>query len=104
VSLQCQKGIRREVRNPNLVLKLAGFGLALLAKCQKASKWLSSGLDLGEIDFGDFPFRHGKAANDKMVPDRVGSEVFVLQKLPQLWLGAICQTSGLKRLHGSRKP
>ena len=28
-----------------------------------------------------FCFGDGKAANDKKVPDRVGSEVFVLQKL-----------------------
>jgi hypothetical protein len=55
----------------------AGFGFNV----KKVRIPRLQGLDPGEIAFRDFPFRLKKAANDKKVPDRVGSELFVLQKV-----------------------
>ena len=78
---QCQKGLKRG----SVTCKNRDFGPVLarfLAECQKGSKWSASGgrprrNRAPEI----FRFGYAKAVNDKRVPDRVGSEVFVLQKL-----------------------
>ena len=74
----CQKGIKRRFVTPTLAVKLASFGPASWPNVKKVPNDWFQGLDLGELASEISRFGYAKAVNDKKVPDRVGSDIFVL--------------------------
>jgi hypothetical protein len=57
----CQKGIKRRSVTPTLGSKSITFDRAFNPNVKKVPNGRFQGLDLGEIDFRDFPFRLWKS-------------------------------------------
>jgi len=75
VSTNCQKGIKRGSVTPTLGSKFASFcpHSTRMSKRFQMGGFRGSTLKKSHSDI--FRFGYGKAANDKRVPDRVGSVV-----------------------------
>jgi hypothetical protein len=81
VSLQLSKGYQTTVRKPHVAPKLADFD-PRFGQMSKRFQMVGFRGSTEEKSLPEiFRFGYAKAVNDKKVPDPVGSEVFVLQKI-----------------------
>ena len=70
------------MRNSSKVAQFASFHPKQAGKCQKGFQMVGFKGSIHEKSSSEiFRFGYGKAVNDKKLPDRVGSEVFVIQKV-----------------------
>jgi hypothetical protein len=78
-----QKGIKLGFVTPGKSFKFGRFCPAFRPNVKKVRTPHRQGLDPGEISVSVFRFVYKKAANDKMVPDPVGSEAAQAAKLSE---------------------